>query len=576
MANELNFEAHDEPLRDILFSNSKFRIPRYQRPYAWTEDQVGDFWTDLTETKGPFFLGSFIFNKESLRETGFFDVIDGQQRLLTVTILMAALRDIARNIDLDTARLIQTQDIAIEDRTGNQSYRVICGDSTKDFFATNVQAKDADISKANPITPEEKFVKQNYQFFRGKLESEISRCDSQKAKLEYIRHLRETISELQVIRIEIDSEEDAYEIFETTNARGVDLSIADLLKNLIFKKYPAQEARDVAKEIWAEMVENVQETDTELKKFIRYYWISKHSMVTEKHLFKQIKKQITDWESLLMDLHGASEGYNKLVTPTKEDWKDFKHGNRIYNSLCGIKIMGVSQCYVLFLSILRNYDKLKTDPTRVFEAVERFSFHYSAVCKGQANKVEKIYSTYARRIEDCVQTESEKKIAGKIQSLFDSLTKELKDEMPSYEFFRERFEDVGYGTSPRSRQFVGYILNKIESGNGNEEKAIDFDKVNIEHILPQTPSKDWKLTKKEIKKYVNMLGNLTLVSSKTNSKVGNKGIREKAAELVQSQIRTTKELAEEIRNNEFKWGEEEIRNRQNRLAELAYKRLWVL
>jgi len=574
MGTELNFEAHDYPLKDVLFSTWKFRIPRYQRPYSWGEDQLSEFWADLG-SDGPYFFGSFIFNKETIKQTGFVEVIDGQQRMLTVTILIAVLRDIAKQLDIETSAIIHRQDIAFEDRSGKFSYRIECGDSAKKFFQNNIQSHDGKISEAVPVSPEEIRIKANYEFFHGKVEAEIKRFETNEDKLLCIKRLRKKLEDLIVIRIDINGEEDAYEIFETTNARGIDLSIADLLKNLIFRKIPAHDDRDLAKEIWSEIVGNVQETGTELKRFIRYYWISKNNFVTEKPLFRVIKRETTDWQEMLDSLWSASQHYNRLLEGSREDWLELKNGAKIYKSVASLKLMGVSQCYVLLMSILRNYKQIDTDPTRIFRLIEKFTFKYSAICKLPSNKVERLYSSYARQIENTVKNEPQKRISGRVQSLFSQLEKELQDEGPSFELFKERFADVEYSSSQRSRDIVKYILNEINTLGQTGEHQIDFDNVNIEHILPQKPSKKWDLTKKEIKDYVNKIGNLTLVSKKFNSKVGNKIIPEKIDAYAESEIAMTQSLVERLKDLGLTWGEDQIYQRQQEFADLAYNQVWT-
>jgi uncharacterized protein with ParB-like and HNH nuclease domain len=112
MRTAINFEAKDYPLEDVLFSSSlRFRVPRYQRPFAWKEDQISEFWNDLTTDDAPVFLGSFILNNEQLREKGYVEVIDGQQRMLTVTIFAAALRDVCKQFDGNLDELIQEYEI---------------------------------------------------------------------------------------------------------------------------------------------------------------------------------------------------------------------------------------------------------------------------------------------------------------------------------------------------------------------------------------------------------------------------------------------------------------------------------
>lgn len=574
MEKEFSFQARDTKLKDILFATTKYQIPRYQRPYTWNEDQLSDFWNDLINNHNPYFIGSFILNKETLKETGYVDVIDGQQRMLTTTIFIAVIRDLLKDLDSKKSELIQIQDVAILDRNGNESYRVTCGDSTKSYFEKHIQNTSSPIINSIPKTTEENRIKKNYLFFFNNISDELKKKPTKEDKIKYLQELRERVADLIVIEIEIESEEDAYEIFETTNARGVELSVADLLKNLIFKKIPKKKDKDLAKDLWTEIVNNISATNTELKKFLRYYWISKYSFVTEKKLFKEIKKEITDWEQFLYDLYDASEDWFNLIQGSEDDWKDIKNGQKILKALSAVQIMNVSQCYVLFLSILRNIKKIGTDPTRIFELIEKFTFQYSAVCKLPGNNVEKIYSKYARRIEQIIKTESRKNISKKIQSTFEELKKELIDEKPSFDLFKDNFIEIEYGRSERTRTLAKYILNGINNLDESGEYLIDFANVNIEHLLPQNPDPGWNLTKKEIKDFVDKIGNLTLVHKKINSKIGNKIIKEKIDELKKSDIKMTKEIVKYLEDNKYKWTKKDILDRQLKFADISYNKSW--
>ncbi|HAX48081.1 MAG TPA: DUF262 domain-containing HNH endonuclease family protein [Ignavibacteria bacterium] len=576
MSEKLNFEAKDKKTEDILFSNNYFKIPRYQRPYSWTEDQILEFWIDLTNNDKSFFIGSFIFNHELDKSEGHIEVIDGQQRMLTLTIFIAILRDLAKTLNDDkTADRFQRQCIIFEDKKGNQLYRIKTGETTRDFFEKYIQSGNNDISKSEPKTKEEIRLRTNYSVLYEKVYTNFKEKSTKEKQIAYLQDLREKAGELIVIDIKIQSEEDAYEIFETTNARGVELSVADLLKNLIFNKIKEKGGKDIAKEMWLEIEKNVEETGTEIKKFIRYFWLSKYSFVTEKKLFKEIKKEIKDWDTFIVDLHSASVMYNLLLEGTVEDWAKYTKGVDIHRSIFAIRLMDVSQCFVLFLSIMRNFDKIKTDPTRVFQLVEKFTFNYSSICKLPGNKVEKIYTKYATQIEKIVNEESEKKIPGKIQSNFYSLERDLKDEKPSLELFKENFKEVYYANSEKSRKLIKYIFEELAKLKSSGEHKIDFNTVNIEHLLPQTPSKEWKLSKKEIKGYVNLIGNLTLVHKKYNSSIGNKTIKEKLPELEKSEISITSELVLKFKKDGCEWGEEQINQRQLEIADIAYTKIWM-
>lgn len=292
MTNEdkLVFQAMNKNVADILFSSSLYRIPRYQRPYAWEEDHIVDFWNDLNTNPQSYFIGSFVFNFENHKMDNFIDIIDGQQRLLTITILMAVLRDIAKELDDNKlSERIQRHCIAIEDFRGKQTYRILCGDTTKDFFEKYIQSNSVNISDSEPKNKEEKRIKNNYFSLKEKILNELNKYSAKSDKIEFIQDLWSRVQEIQVIWIKIESEENAYEIFETVNARGVELSVSDLLKNLIFKKIDSGKSsgKDIVKEKWLDIEENVRETNTELTKFIRYFWLSKYSFVTEKNYLKK-------------------------------------------------------------------------------------------------------------------------------------------------------------------------------------------------------------------------------------------------------------------------------------------------
>ena len=256
----MEFRASNKIIKKVILSDERFRIPRYQRPYAWTEDEISDFWSDLSSNQEEYFLGSFIFNHEQFKKTGLADVIDGQQRILTITIFSAVLRDVAHKYEKEIVQeegverrkllseLIQSKDIMIEDREGNESVRIVPGDSISKFFEEKIQMYGSNILDSKAITTEEKRIKKVYEFFYNKVDTELSKHPDFDSRMKWIKRIRNKLADLMVIRVIIESESDAYEIFETTNARGVDLSVADLLKNLIFRNMKVKSDKDDAKE----------------------------------------------------------------------------------------------------------------------------------------------------------------------------------------------------------------------------------------------------------------------------------------------------------------------------------------
>ena len=569
----MDFKANDKRVEDVLFSSSKkFRIPRYQRPYSWGDDQVTEFWNDLKNEKETYFLGGFIFNYES-EEEGYIDVIDGQQRILTITIFIAVLRDICKKFNLKLSEAIQRSSIAFEDSfTLSQTYRIEVGDSTKDYFEKYIQSGKNNISNNKGTTKEEIRINKVYQFLFEKVFHEINGLEDKDKKNDWINKTRKKLHDLTVIKIEIKSEEDAYEIFETTNARGVDLSVSDLLKNVILK-HIANEKRDKAKKAWESITKNIETSNTELKTFIRYYWLSKHSFVTDKKLFKAIKGKTGDneWEELLYDLENDSINWLRIHDVNESEFSENDYETKIFRSISGLRAMKVLQCNVFLLSILRNIDRIGVNPFEVVDFIEKFTFQYSAICKLPANKVEKLYSKYASQIDDIVNNDLPKHIKGNIQRCFKEMMRNLKDLLPDDHFFLSNFDKVNY----KQRGLPGYILTRInEEMQSTNEYAIDFKNVNIEHILPQKPQ-NWGLTQLQVKPYVHLLGNLTLLDESYNKTIGHEALSVKLIHLRESQLEITKDFVNRL-SDDNTWSENEIRERQARFGKLAYEVIWKI
>jgi len=575
----INFDAEDKPLSSIIEGEEKYKIPRYQRPYSWTIDEVSDLWNDLKDDE-TFFMGSFVFNYENYEKDKFVEVIDGQQRLITITILMAVLRDLYKGLgDERKAMLTQTRTIAHEHSvSGEQDYRLRCGDTLNEFFCANIQKEASAIFSVKPVRREEKNVKENYKFLKEKIQDELGSYPEKSRKIKFLDDLKQRIFDIRIIWIKIGNEDDAYSIFETVNARGADLTAADLIKNYLFSKIPVKDGIDRAKASWTAVENNIENAKGALNvsKFMRYYWLSKYSFTPEKKIYKEIKKEIRDPGSFLLDIEEASDYYYKIANESinsvvwVEELDDKKMGERIYEAINGLRAMEITQCYSLLFCLLMNKEKIGVDFSRIFEVIENYHFAYSAICKLSGNVVERIYFNASKRIQEALKIQSEKTRDKNIQKALSEFEMELKEKYPSKTIFAEKFADIEYKNYP----LVIYILSKIDKAKGvTQETNINFTKVNIEHILPQDPV-EWGLRKGDIKEYVNKLGNLTLIAKKINGSMGNKPLKEKAKLFNASKLNINKDLFKGFVGSKYKWGEVEIAERQKELAEYAYDHVW--
>jgi hypothetical protein len=188
--------------------------------------------------------------------------------------------------------------------------------------------------------------------------------------------------------------------------------------------------------------------------------------------------------------------------------------------------------------------------------------------------VEKIYSKYAIELQQ-ICDENHKSKSGRIQSLFARLEKDLKEKAPTEVVFKDRFKSLAYKNSEEGRRLIKYVLAKINRHfDQTGEQKIDFNAVDCEHILPQRPDKEWKLSKKDIKPYVHRLGNLTLLWKPINGKVQNFIIPKKIVFLAESKLPITQKLVEQLKAIGETWNEAEINRRHEDFAEIAFKQIW--
>ena len=575
--------AEDKKIEDVIFlSSDKFKIPRYQRPYSWDEDQVSDFWNDLYNNSSNLFFGSFVFNYEYYEAEEYIEVIDGQQRLITITILLCVLRDFYKKLkDNRKANLTQRHTVAFEDHmTGKETYRLECGESLVEFFQDNLQKEGSDILATNPRKKEHKLVKNNYLFFKNQIEEELKKEDNLEKKIIILDDIKKKLANLKIIWIRIETDDDAYSIFETVNARGVDLTVADLLKNHLLSQLREKDGIDIAKNDWLEIESNVEEVGglLSISKFIRYYWLSQYGSITEKELYKEIKNQNPNPSEFLDKLKLVSNYYS-IFSANKNDqnaWVELGFGRRdagkISDICYALRIMKITQFFPLLICLLVNREKTGLDFISYLEKIEKHHFVYSAICKQPGNKVEKLYSGAAKNISDIFKSKV-KNIDGSIQKILDNLINDLKKIRPNKETFVDRFMEIEY----KNKDLVYYIFSKMEKyRNPSLETKINYDEVSIEHILPQNPE-PWGLNKNDIKGFVNRLGNLSLLGRRPNGGAQNSTLKDKLKLYKESAYKITNtDLVSFVEDKKNKWNEEIIKERQKEIANEAFDLIWSL
>lgn len=609
MANH-NFEVSKKYVQEVYIQpKNTFLIPRYQRQYTWEETNIEEFWQTIL-SEDPVFLGTIIFNTKNKISHNTVEIIDGQQRYLTVQIFGAVLRDILLELYKEnpneeflknTAKGIHNSIIGQQDPYEPNSFKqyLIPGDSIKLFFDLYIQKFASDIKiEDNKVSkkPEQERVKKAYLKFKSLVQDKISSLNNIEVSQFLKKLVHEQLGKHYFAEIDIDNEDVAYEIFETVNAKGVDLSVADLIKNQIFKYIVGQDEIhiDSAKERWKEMCDNIESASLSLKEFISYYWCSKYQYVSDKKLYKEIRNQFgnnkDEWNYFLNDLVKNSNYLKLILEGDQQDlfelFNDQKEAEKAFKCIRVLRNTKAKTWIILFICLFRNLDsndsksKMELKLNNRWEILEKFIFTYFQILNQPGNWFFKLICDFSSEIEQGTNLNKQQTY---FKEVFEKYYLKFKSVLNiSEENFIEEIFKIEYKSEQKTRAIIRYMLNEFEKSiGGNDDEGYDENKVNLEHILPQDP-KLWKLSKKDIRNHVNKLGNLTIISKSANGKMGNKILNDKLKYFNSSKLHLVKELTQKINDNSWEFHEiasnknfSAIEKRQKELSIRGY-RIWVL
>lgn len=524
-----------KPLSGV-FEKSVFNIPKYQRAYSWEENNWRELWDDIKnnvlEKDKEHFLGAVIYyhgKSEGSRFTHY-EVIDGQQRIITLTILMRVLYEKLRE---------NHKDVYI--RFADELYEKYIGDLTHESFFLNLSKKDESffrdyIQKPSPIRRQGKLVSNKnirkcYEFFiqrihelangNPKIIEEI--CWDIKKKIE---------ANLIFVVIDVDTDVDAYGIFESINSKRQGLTISDLLKNYIFSAADQyeKEKRDskklsITEDAWDRMEQELDKI--EINQYVRHFWISNYRRVSEKELYQQIKLQFNNNSNAILDFFdnvaNEAEIYASIVNASIPDLP--QEG---IHALGQLRQLRNKQYYPLILSAMGGGNSL-SDISELVRAIASVAVRRALIGKNP-NELENFFADNApllRRREVSIQ-----ELKVKINKDFWISDEDIQSELRATDF-----EDQEY--------LAKFILREFEfSKNLAQEKILG--KISLEHILPRTPENksDWNIPVDRQADLLWNIGNLALIGPKYNNEMSNKSFKKKKPWLKKTEIKTTETLAD--------------------------------
>jgi len=553
-----------------FLKQSYYRIPRFQRPYSWERVNVEEFWNDaVVENESDYFIGNFVVYKDN----DALGVVDGQQRLTTITLLLCALRNAFKseghiNLAKGVHNLIERTDIS------NDRFYVLQTETSYPYFQEHIQKYGGNPELDGNVGPEEEFLKAAFDYLRENVETivdgiraqaNLSESKKKKKIEESLITVRDKILGLKLIYTELENDDDAYIIFETLNTRGKDLTLSDLVKSHLSRLLkPSNKGVDVAKDKWAAVNETFEASQEELSvsTFIHHHWLSRYEYITEKKLFKALRKRIKKENAVafLNDLLKESKIYRQIHETTFRKWKKEEFGIR--DSLAAMNLFRIRQQLPLVLSVMRHYDDkaLKTKHVReILSAIENFHFVFTAVTSQRSSGgISFMYASAARDLYAATKQDSKLGVLRDIEKKFTA-------KKPNYQEFEPPFVDLQYSSKlSKQKNLVRYILAKLYQKNSTG-LVIDVDQMTIEHLAPENPPTSSGLNDN----IVASIGNLILVDQPLNDKLGNKSFPEKVAILKSAHV-----WIDDVVLGASTWGLDEILKRSQLLARDAYDNVW--
>jgi uncharacterized protein with ParB-like and HNH nuclease domain len=545
--------------RQLMGNGLRYEVPKFQRDYTWEAEQWDDLWQDinalLSNEDSEHYMGYLVLQTSNNKE---FHIIDGQQRLTTMSLLiLATLKCLKDLIDsgIDPENNQKRKDSLLNSYIGYvdpvtliSNNKLKLNRNSDDYYKQHlVLLKDLPLRNTNSS---EKHMRECFNWYYDRIKKEFKTGESLAAFIDSI------VDKLFFTVIEVTDQLNAFKVFETLNARGVQLSSSDLLKNYLFsvvdETKPHISEIEELENIWSKIVGKLGEQKFE--DYLRYYWNSVNKSVGKKNLFKAIKNNINSKEqvfSLIRSLNDTVDIYLAIQNPEDDFWKDKPE---IRKSLKELKLFQIRQTYSLFLSALRNLDI--DDFKKLSKICSVISFRYNIIGGLNPNVQEDVYNTVALKIATNKQ--------------FDVL-----DFQPIYvsDFnFENDFSTKEFKNTTRNHKIVKYILSKIEMYLFKNEIDPESDLFTIEHILPENADDTWgDFTFEEINRSVYRIGNLTLLEKKLNREAEQKPYAEKLIYFQQSNSMLTKSIPEHFDT----WNEEKLAARQRELAKHA-KAIWKI
>jgi Protein of unknown function DUF262/Protein of unknown function (DUF1524) len=549
-----------------LLRTRQFRVPIYQRSFSWTLEEVEELLQDLRagmrRPEEEYFLGSIVFTPppgRTSKDRLTVSVIDGQQRLAVLTMIFAAFRDYF--FDKNDPRVAQIEtDYLFTREFKSQSLlpRLTLNAADALFFEHHVLSRpksaerlDAQVGKKSPNS--HRRIADAYKVIRTDLGAWIESAKDPLDALDALRSFLETSA--KVLTLEVATEANAYQIFETLNDRGLDLSVVDLLKNYLFGQ--ASPHLERVQRDWhsATSVLDAVGGEKVVKTFIRHFSSSKYGLVRERELYESFKKRIRNSSEAVQfaaDLGENAVLYSAILNQDHEFWNDLGTGAR--QNVGTLMQLRMEQHRPLLLAgmVVFNRSELK----KLLQLIVSWSVRFRIIEQLGSSAIEQFYGNIGAKVR-----------GGEIRTVVE-LARHAAEVVPSDRQFEQAFGIAKIPEGYLARYILRMLEREFELKRGVPENEVirDEQQVNLEHIFPRKAKlADWPgFERDSVEFYTDRLGNLALLLAAENTRIGNKPFADKKKIFGRSSLALTKGVAART-----SWNPSAIEKRQAMLAELA-------
>ncbi len=551
----MNFNTTNSTFRQLMGNGMSYRVPLFQRDYSWAPDEWDDLWQDLVALFGEdpepaHYMGYLVLQSADNRA---FDIIDGQQRMTTLSLLMLAavahLTDLAAPADPADpqhrrAEQLRSNYIGYLDPVSLMPRSKLTLNRHNDSFYQNYLVPLESLPQRG-LNPSEHLLRRAFLWFRDRIKDRAGDDGESVA-----RFVDVAVDKLFFTIITVTDELNAFKVFETLNARGVRLSATDLLKNYLFSVVSHDNAHESdinnLEDRWESIVGLLGSES--FPEFLRVFWNSRNRLVRKADLFKTMRSAIGDRASvfqLIRNMDRYARVYSALCRPEDGSWAAEERAS-----------LAQRQPLALLLAAFEQFEERdRAGFGRFLRAIAVVSFRYNVICGRQSNELEVAYNQIARELS-----------TGEIVSAKAAIAK-LRPVYPNDAEFRAAFAGKALRTtSSRNNKVVRFILFRLEAQLSRQPLEFESAKYGIEHVLPENPSADWhQFSDQQREAFTYRLGKMTLLTTADNSDLGNSGYAAKRLSYQKSDFAITRKLAEEFDD----WTVEKLRSHQIWMAKQA-------